>query len=278
MSDVTLRYTGSDILELSDSGSATLKTGGKYCEDDVTVEYVKPSGGGDPYEKLVAVNNNTATSISNSDIATVRDYMFYGNSNLVSVSLPNATEINGGAFYNCTRLSDVSFPNCISAKDNAFFGCKALKKISDENFPKFTDIGKRTFRNTGIEYVVKPKSIMGFGGVCFESCASLKAVDVLSWFYQYGNQNLLFQYCSSFDTFIIRGTTVNALGNVSYINRGTPFADGGTGGTLYVPQALISDYQNATNWSTILGYSNNQILPIEGSYYETHYADGTVIS
>lgn len=46
MADVTLTYKGSDILELSDSGSATLKTGGKYCEDDVTVEYVKPSGGG----------------------------------------------------------------------------------------------------------------------------------------------------------------------------------------------------------------------------------------
>lgn len=46
MSDVTLSYKGSDILELSNSGSATLKTGGKYCEDDIAVEYVKPSGGG----------------------------------------------------------------------------------------------------------------------------------------------------------------------------------------------------------------------------------------
>lgn len=45
MADVTLSYKGSDILELSDSGSATLKTGGKYCEDDISVEYVKPSGG-----------------------------------------------------------------------------------------------------------------------------------------------------------------------------------------------------------------------------------------
>ena len=45
MADVTLSYKGSDILELSDSGSATLKTGGKYCEDDIAVEYVKPSGG-----------------------------------------------------------------------------------------------------------------------------------------------------------------------------------------------------------------------------------------
>lgn len=45
MADVTLSYKGSDILELSDSGSATLKTGGKYCEDDIAVEYVKPEGG-----------------------------------------------------------------------------------------------------------------------------------------------------------------------------------------------------------------------------------------
>jgi hypothetical protein len=45
MADVTLSYKGSDILELSDSGSATLKTGGTYCEADIEVEYVKPSGG-----------------------------------------------------------------------------------------------------------------------------------------------------------------------------------------------------------------------------------------
>lgn len=49
MADVTLSYKGSDILELSNSGSATLKTGGKYCEDDIAVEYVKPSGGGTLY-------------------------------------------------------------------------------------------------------------------------------------------------------------------------------------------------------------------------------------
>lgn len=52
MADVTLTYKGSDILELSNSGSATLKTGGKYCEDDIEVEYVKPSGGGGVQSKF----------------------------------------------------------------------------------------------------------------------------------------------------------------------------------------------------------------------------------
>ena len=76
---------------------------------------------------------------------------------------------------------------------------------------------------------------------------------------------------------MLRKTSVTTLGNVAHFD-GTPFASGGTGGTLYVPQALIADYQAATNWSTILGYANNKILPIEGSIYKTQYADGTPIS
>ena len=63
--------------------------------------------------------------------------------------------------------------------------------------------------------------------------------------------------------------------SISFSN--TPFDNGGTGGALYVPAALISAYQGAANWSTILGYPNNRILPIEGSAYETRYADGTEV-
>lgn len=59
MSDVTLSYKGSDILELSDSGSATLKTGGTYCEADIELEYVKPSGGGDSDVRLISEFNFT---------------------------------------------------------------------------------------------------------------------------------------------------------------------------------------------------------------------------
>ena len=79
-------------------------------------------------------------------------------------------------------------------------------------------------------------------------------------------------------TVIIR--TKNRVGGLGNINTfsGTRFASGGAGGTLYVPSALISSYQSATNWATILGYTNNQILPIEGSVYENAYADGTPIT
>lgn len=46
MADVTLTYKGSTIAEMDASGSKTLKTSGKYCEGDIGVSYVKPSGGG----------------------------------------------------------------------------------------------------------------------------------------------------------------------------------------------------------------------------------------
>lgn len=78
-------------------------------------------------------------------------------------------------------------------------------------------------------------------------------------------------------TLVLRQSShILPLFNVNAFN-GTPFASGGSGGTLYVPSAQISSYQAATNWSTILGYANNQILPIEGSIYETQYADGTPV-
>ena len=47
MSDLTIKYKDQPITELSESGTKTLKTAGKYCEDDITFEYSKPAGGVD---------------------------------------------------------------------------------------------------------------------------------------------------------------------------------------------------------------------------------------
>lgn len=68
MADVTLSYKGSDILELSDSGSATLKTGGKYCEDNIAVEYVKPSGGGSPWELIADYTSDAIATVVTAEI------------------------------------------------------------------------------------------------------------------------------------------------------------------------------------------------------------------
>ena len=46
MADLTIKYKGQPIAEMTESGTKTLKTAGKYCEDDISVEYAKPAGGG----------------------------------------------------------------------------------------------------------------------------------------------------------------------------------------------------------------------------------------
>ena len=46
MADLTIKFKGNPIVELSESGTKTLKTAGKYCEDNISVEYSKPAGGG----------------------------------------------------------------------------------------------------------------------------------------------------------------------------------------------------------------------------------------
>lgn len=43
MPDVEISYKGSVITSMSNTGVKTLQTEGKYCEDDITVSYVKPS-------------------------------------------------------------------------------------------------------------------------------------------------------------------------------------------------------------------------------------------
>lgn len=101
-------------------------------------------------------------------------------------------------------------------------------------------------------------------GYTFYQCMDTALIDIGS-----ANQiiNYMFQQCSALKTLIIRRSSVCELKAINNFNS-TPFASNGTGGTLYVPRNLIASYQAATNWSTILGYTNNSIVALEGSSYE----------
>ena len=49
MADVTLTYKGDTILELSASGQKSIDTQGFYCDANILLNYVKPSGGSIQY-------------------------------------------------------------------------------------------------------------------------------------------------------------------------------------------------------------------------------------
>ena len=61
MAEVEIAYKGSLIASMDATGSKTLLTEGKYCEDDIEVSYSRPSGGGN-----TPVAEATITSVTES--------------------------------------------------------------------------------------------------------------------------------------------------------------------------------------------------------------------
>ena len=95
----------------------------------------------------------------------------------------------------------------------------------------------------------------------------------------YGLANLrgnCFTNCSALKTLILRKADGLQTCNGTTVFNGTPFANGGTGGTIYIPKVLYNhlgdgsslDYKNATNWATYDGYGTITWAKLEGSAYE----------
>lgn len=169
---------------------------------------------------------------------------------LTSYASEDVTKIISGAFRECSSLTSLKTYNVKTFGGYVFYGTH-LQKIA---FPNATSIAIQAFCNMASGYLKE----LDFG-------TALTSIS-----------SQAFSSNSNFAVLVLRRNGVTSLGNINAFNS-TKFASGSTGGTLYVPQAQIANYQAATNWSTILGYTNNQILPIEGSVYETQYADGTPI-
>lgn len=276
MDATTATAAASDIISPK---TAMLKNG-------VVTAGTGSSGGG---YSLDDFNNNNISGAVTLTGTSIRAAIFAGNSTITSISAPNATEFGkvlnvvSHNLIGCTGLVSFSAPN-ITYSTNVtyiFRGCTALTTVS---LPKCTAMyGAGQFQGcTSLEVLVLPKFGDGVnnanGQVSADWINGDTSFTTLDIYRPYSIAANALRSASSFNTLIIRASdAVRSLGNISAFND-TPFASGGTGGTLYVPNALLAGYQTASNWSTILGYTNNQIKKIEGSYYETHYADGTLIS
>ena len=71
MADVEIKYKGALIAALDASGTKTLKTSGKYCEDDITVSYTKSAVPAETNHRHYVYDNPTAVSGSGNYITVV---------------------------------------------------------------------------------------------------------------------------------------------------------------------------------------------------------------
>ena len=62
MADVEIKYKGALIAALDASGTKTLKTSGKYCEDDITVSYTKSAVPAETNHRRYVYDNPAAVS------------------------------------------------------------------------------------------------------------------------------------------------------------------------------------------------------------------------
>lgn len=152
------------------------------------------------------------------------------------------------------------------------------KNVTKHVWREWTGIGNGQFFRgaSGMTLCVFPK-LSVIGADMFWNCTNLAVADFGALNSSRGLDGYAFENCSALTTLILRPNHVVKLNNVNSFN-GTPYRNGGTGGEIYVPQAQISAYQSATNWSTVDGYGTITWKAIEGSYYETHYADGSEVT
>jgi uncharacterized repeat protein (TIGR02543 family) len=112
----------------------------------------------------------------NSNISSIGNKLFYGNSSLQSVTLPNSlTTISDHMFYGCSGLSNIQLPeNLISIGRSAFRNCTGLLSIIIPNTVE--SIGQHAFSGcTSLMYIhFQPvSSLNSINDFCFNDCTSL---------------------------------------------------------------------------------------------------------
>ena len=218
--------------------SQTVSVNGTY--DTTTKNSVTVSvGGADPYEIARKIVDKSITEYVDAGCTTIGTHAFYMCTNLTNVKCHNVTKVEASTFAG-------------SAANNA----PHIDKIA---FPKMSTIGGSAFSKCG--------ELTTF------DCGIVTSIGATAW-----------NGCQKLNTLIIRSAAIPSLSLYTAFSN-TPYASGGSGGTIYIPKALYDhlgdgtadDYKSATNWSTVDGYGTITWAPIEGSYYETHYGDDTLI-
>lgn len=169
---------------------------------------------------------------------TISSFALRDATNLVTINAPNLTNVLGNACFGCTNLKNINTnADIVSVSANCFGNCRNLEDFDFE----LSDIATSSFANC--EKITKI--------ICASNVSQLAT-------------NSVFSGCSSLKTLVLRKTgSVVTLRNVNSFDN-TPFRNG-KGGTVYVPNNLISSYQSATNWSSL---ESTTFKAIEGSIYE----------
>ena len=166
-------------------------------------------------------------TLVSTEITKVRYRALYKRESLIAIDLPKCTTVDEYAFQYCTALINVNLPECTNVDSSAFSYCEKLQNV---NIPKCTIIKYGTFEYCNLKKI-DLNVVEKIETYAFWNCKLLECVKILNT------------------------ETVCALANKSAFSN-TPIEN--STGYIYVPDALVSGYKKATNWSVFA----NQIKPL----------------
>lgn len=190
-----------------------------------------------------------------------RSYIFYQCTDLTVVELPNVEEFSNASsmFERCSSLPTLSLPKLETGSSYMCTNCQSLRTVVLPSIK--TNPGSNSFSSCQI-------NVFDYGNANNNTAMAIA--------------NRMFNG-ATVNTLILRKTNGLVTADSNYMP--TNWANGGAGGTIYIPKVLYDhlgdgtslDYKAATNWSTFNGYGTLTWAKIEGSQYEHYYADGTAI-
>ena len=205
----------------------------------VTVEI----GDADDSDRIASVTGTAQTGFSYDDIA--------------AASIPTGDVVLSG-----TRIESYAFAYRTASNSWTVYG------------PNVTYLGQNTFRGSTYLTSARFPALSSYHSTAymFYGCSRLAVID-------FGTCNLkvnTFTNCSALKTLVLRKSSAIQTCASTAVFSGTPFASGGSGGTIYIPKALYDhlgdgtslDYKAASNWSTYDGYGTITWAKLEGSAYE----------
>jgi hypothetical protein len=187
------------------------------------------------------------TAVLNKSMTILDSVVFQSCSSLVNIVIPNTITTIGGTFNNCLSLVKINIPNSVTSMSQAFTNCPSLLEVRIPN--TVTTLGDVYFSAcNSLRKVTIPSGLITIGNQAFQGCYSLTSLDFPSTLTTITAFGQNFNLCYSMLEYTFRSVTPPTLGSAN--------AFGGINAAckIYVPDASVSAYQSATNWSSYANY------------------------
>ena len=118
-----------------------------------------------------------SVDLSNTDVTTMEDGVFFNNTSLTSIKLPKGLEnFWDHAFCGCKALNNIVMPSTVEGiYNNVFEGCESLSNVTFND--SYTILGHHVFKNCPLTAVTFPNTLTSIGEYAFEN-TKLTTVDL----------------------------------------------------------------------------------------------------